>query len=371
MRDSQIHISKDNVIYNYKLIKKRANNFEVAPVIKANAFGHGLTELASIYQELGCRMVIVAYISEAIEIRESGYKNDILLLVPPVKKDLEDLVLLGLETTIAEEETAHRLNEIAKKNNKIVKVHVFINTGMNREGKKPHKIPKFLDSLKKLNHLKIEGILSHFAASDLSENLFNNYQIEQFKKTVQIAKNEGFTFNKIHLHNSGAIFNFPDSNQETFFNLYRPGIASYGLLADKSTADKVGLRPVLSLKTKIHHLIKINKGETCGYNFQFTARRSGNLAIIPIGFGDGLARNLTDKLRVIIRDKFYPIVGFISMDLTIVDIGNDEIEQGDEVIIIGKSNSNEITVYELAEKLGTITYEITTMLSRRLPRVLI
>lgn len=371
MRDSQISISKSNIIYNYDLIKKRANNCEIAPVIKANAFGHGLELMAKVYQEIGNRMVTVAYVNEAKALRDSAYKNDILLLVPPVEKDIESIIDLDLETTLAEEKTAFLLNEEAKRKNKQCKVHIFVNTGMNREGKKPHKVLDFIKYLRDLKFIQIEGILSHFAASDIQENLFNNYQLKQFKKVVSVIEQNQLPIPKKHIHNSASIFNYLSEEDKAYFDICRPGIASYGLLADKTQADKIGLKPILELKTKVHHLIEIQKGETCGYNFQYTAEKSGRLAIIPIGFGDGIPRNLTDKMQVIIKDKLYDVVGFVSMDLIIINIENDDIQQGDDVILIGKSPSHEISVYDLADKLNTITYEITTNLSNRLPRLLV
>ncbi|MDC1067609.1 alanine racemase [Candidatus Kapabacteria bacterium] len=371
MRDSQILISKSNVIDNYNIIKKHANNMEIAPVIKANAYGHGANLLSGIYQELNCRMVIVAYLEEAIEIRNSGYTNDIMLLTPPLNYDIKDIINCNLETTIAEEETAFLLNEHAKALNKTVKVHIFLNSGMNREGKRPEDILKFTKYLSTLKYLKIEGLISHFAASDVVDNMFNTYQINQFKKSLFLLKSNGFNIPKIHIHNSSSLFNYPDSEEQTVFNLYRAGITSYGLLSNSTLAESVGLKPVLTLKSNVHHMIEIRKGETCGYNFNFHANSDGYLAIIPIGYADGLSRNLSNKMRVIINDKYYKVAGYISMDLIIIDVGVDPVKLGDEVIFIGKSNSKEITVYELAEYQGTIPYEITTSLSHRLPRILV
>lgn len=369
MRDSRIYISKENLIHNYNVIKNYANNREIAPVIKANAFGHGLELCGKVYQEIGNRIVTVAYLNEAVKLRESGYINDILILVPPVEKDVNFIVDYSLETTIAEIHTAKKINDYAKSKGILIKIHIFINTGMNREGIRPSNINDFLEDLLMLKNLKVVGILSHFVAGDIEDNMFNHHQIRELKQAVAISTKQGISFDKIHIHNSASIFNYPDNN--SYFNFYRPGIASYGLLPDSKTAINVGLKPVLSLKTKIHHIIPVRRGQTCGYSFAYYAEKDTVLGVIPIGYGDGLRRDLSDKMEVLIKGKRYKVAGYISMDLIIIDLENDEINQGDDVTIIGSNGSDQITVYELAEKLKTIPYEITTQLSERLPRVLV
>lgn len=366
MRDTQIHIDRENLLHNLSVLKNRARNIEIIPVLKANAYGHGLLECSKILED-HVDIVSIAYLNEADLLRKNGFKKDILLLVPPAHKDAKEIVDLELNTTIADYEVATIINEEAKRQNKVIPVHLFINTGMNRDGIKAFKVEIFVELIKAWSNLRLEGILSHYAASDQVNDEYTLKQKQSLSDIIYSLENAGIKINSKHISNTGGLINYIDED----FNKARTGIGIYGLTPNNSLKEKIDLKPVLSLKTRIHHFMELERGDTAGYNFKFISNKTTRLAVLPIGYGDGYSHLLTGKANCIIDNKVFPIVGSICMDLMLVDIGDENFHKGDKVILIGSSEDYQISVYDLADKIGTIPYQITTMLSNRIPRVVV
>ncbi|HEY0426526.1 MAG TPA: alanine racemase, partial [Pyrinomonadaceae bacterium] len=265
-------------------------------------------------------------------------------------------------------EIADKFNKAAKEKGLTAKIHVKIDTGMGRIGVRFDEAREFSEELRKFQNLEVEGIMTHFASADkLDENTFTNLQVKRFYETIAMFEEKGFRPRFKDLANSpGAI-----AHKNSLGNMVRLGGVLYGLGGDVLPREIAlpPLKPVMSLHTKISHLKNVPKGDTLGYGRTFTTEKDSLIATIPIGYDDGYRRSLSNCGRVIIKNQFAPVVGRISMDWTIVDVTNiPEVKINDKVVLIGKAENLEIRAEELAEKTGTISYEITCGINRRVSR---
>ncbi len=365
MRSTIIDINVNNLNHNLLQIEKFSNTAKIIPIIKANAYGHGLTEIAHNLSSPRIAMLGVAFAEEALLLRESGETRDILIIVPPEIEEIEELLKNDITFTLGRLELLPKINEIAKKLNKVAKIHIFINTGMNRDGITPEEMSINGDIFSKYDHINFEGICSHFATSEFSDKSFILNQFDNFNKVLTLSSNYHNQFKYIHIANSAAIINFPES----IFNAVRPGIALYGLMPEKKFAEEMNLKPILSLKSKVKKIQKLHKGDTAGYSFHFISNKDTQIAVIPIGYGDGYSCEFANNSECLINGMRFPLVGSICMDQILADIGNAQVNVGDEVVLIGSQGSEEITVYDLAKRIDTIPYQITTSLLSRIPRI--
>jgi alanine racemase len=274
----------------------------------------------------------------------------------------------NLTPVIYQKEAAENFDRAASEKGIKAEIHVKIDTGMGRIGVRFDEVREFVEVLKLLKNLSVEGLMTHFAAADnLSENDFTNNQIKRFEDAVKIFEENGFRPKYKDLANSpGAV-----AHENARGNMVRLGGVLYGLSDDVLPKEivKPELKPVMSLLTRIAHLKKVPKGETLGYGRTFTTQRTSMIATIPIGYEDGYRRSLSNIGRVIINDSFAPIVGRISMDWTIIDVTEvPDVKVNDRVILIGEQNNLKIMAEEIAEQIGTISYEITCGINRRVAR---
>lgn len=366
MRTTIAEINKDNLVGNYLAIRAYAANSGIIAIIKANAYGHGIIGCAKVLEENGVDFFGVAFPDEGIMLREAGIKTPILVLVQSLTSQAKLYCEYDLQPAISSEEFLKQLSKEAVLQNKTVKAHLFIDTGMSRDGISPEYALEFMKKYKALPNIKIHGICTHFATatSDLD---FALMQLQRFNNTVNLLKENGFCFDYIHAANTAGLVNFPDAQ----FNMVRPGISLYGYYPADEIKEKINLKPIMTLKSKVHIVRRINKDDSVGYDRLFIADKPTTIVVVPIGYGDGYFKTLTGKAECIIRGKKYKIVGNICMDECMVDVGNDLIEVNDEVILIGNQANESITIYELADKIGTIPYEITTSITERVPRVFV
>ncbi len=365
MRATFAKIHVDNLYSNYKQIKAIVGGAKVIAVIKSNAYGHGIIEVARYLQEFGVDYLAVAFVNEGILLRESGINVPILVLVPENDTSIEASVDYNLDYAVESYELAYKLSEYSKLKGKKAKVHFYVDTGMGRDGMAHKQAKEIIKKCMALPNLDIVGLMSHFASSE-SDKKYTYYQLTIFKNLVEELKAEGIEFEIVHIANSGALINCPES----FFNAVRPGIALYGYLRNGNGFD-TRFKPVMELYSKVISIRKIQAGESVGYGRNFIASKVTNIATIPIGYGDGLKRILSDTLFCLIRGKKYKVVGGICMDEIMVDVGTDEIKMGDEVVLIGAQGDEYISGLELAEKSKTIIYEILTSISTRVPRIFV
>lgn len=354
-----IEISRANLLHNIKEIKKIAKNKKVLAVVKSNAYGHGLLEVASVIKE-EVDGFVVGDLDEGLLLRSKIKNETIIVSLPPL--DQEGLKICsnrGFEIFAGNLEFLKFIDSLRLK--KPLIIHLEVNTGMNRTGIEPEKLPETIKLIEKSKNLQLKGIFSHFAT--LPDDLnFAKEQAERFKRALsKVTLPEGTL---IHMENSSGILKF----LLEITGGVRPGISIYGL-----TNSEANLKPVLSLRSKIVDIIRVKMGEGVSYDHVFKADRDMWVATIPFGYGNGYMWNLGGKAEVIVKGIRLPVIGKICMNHMIFDVTplKEQLKIGDTVTLIGKDGDQEITVSELAEKSGTINYEIVTKLSPSIKRIIV
>ncbi|MEI6090679.1 MAG: alanine racemase [bacterium] len=367
MRATRAYINLKNLEDNIEAIRKEIPESEILTVIKANAYGHGAVEIARALRRININYIGVAFPEEGAALRESGDLGEIVCIVPCRKDDVSILLNYNIQTAIFDIDILKYYSNYAIANGKVITAHLFINTGMNRDGIRWDKAVEFMELAKSHKGVKIIGLMTHYATSDFRERSFALGQLKDFNTAYEELKKAGFRFQFVHSANSGAIANLPES----YYNMIRMGISVYGLMPEEELLDQIPLKPVLELKSEVLAIQEVKSGETVGYSFQYFARNDTRIAIVPIGYGDGYRRSLGNKAQCLINGKRYSVVGSVCMDQIFVEIFQDKIKVGDEVVLIGKQGNEFISVYELANFAGTIPYEITTGISSRVPRIIV
>jgi alanine racemase len=368
-RPTWAEINLENLAYNFDSVKQFIDeNIRFMAVVKADAYGHGAVCCAKKLEEKKIDWFGVALPEEGLELRENNIKTPILCLGSFWSGQEKLLLENDLTPVIFNVEIANRFDKAAKDKGIFAKVHIKIDTGMGRLGVRFDEINDFAEKLKKFQNLRVDGIMTHFASADnLNENNFTNLQIQKFHEAVKIFEDKGFQPTFKDLANSpGAV-----AHKNSHGNMVRLGGVLYGLGGDvlPHEIDLPDLKPVMSLYSCISHLKKVPKGETLGYGRTFSTEKDSIIATVPIGYQDGYSRTLSNLGRVIVNNRFAPVVGRISMDWTIVDVTEiPDVKIDDKVILIGESENLKITAEELAGRTNTISYEITCGINRRVTR---
>ncbi len=364
MRKTRVIISKSRFLHNYNFIKSQVGDTKIIAVVKANSYGHGAVELSKLLSKEGVHAFAVAYVEEAVHLRQAGITEPIIVLVQQSVEDIPEIVEYDLQPATGDYDFCQQLSEYSLISNKKTKVHLFVDTGMNRDGVSPDEALQFMKDTKDLAGIEFEGMCTHFASAALDRD-YSNHQLESFTSALELLKANGFKFNTVHTASSATLINYSAAH----FNAVRLGIAMYGYAPDERISFKYDIKPILTLKTNVIVVRRIKQGESVSYNRQYVTDKDTNIITIPIGYGDGYFKTLSGKAECIINDKKYPIVGAICMDEIMINVGDDDVKIGDEVILIGESKSHSITAYDLANKIGTIPYEVTTLIAPRVPRV--
>lgn len=360
-------ISRDALKHNYREIRKRLNGeTSIMAVIKANAYGHGDVEAARVFAKEGCGYFGVALPEEGVRLREAGVGQRIVVLGGIFPEQSEEIIEWDLTPVLFDLKTAKALNEAAEKKGVRILVHVKIDTGMGRLGIVPSDVESFFDALRGFTNLELEGVLSHFSDADSNDRGFTDFQMSSFRECLDAVKAKGFNPGLIHMGNSAATIEV----KEAHFNMVRPGIMLYGSYPAERFASKIDLRPALEFKTRVLLVKRLNPGDSVSYGRSFVARRKTDIAVLPAGYADGVPRALSGKGSVLIRGKRAPIAGVVCMDLTMCDVtGIEGVAEGDEAVIIGEQGNERITAEEIARLTGTISYEILSAVSARVPRI--
>jgi alanine racemase len=367
MRSTFAEINLSDIRFNIESIRRHTSNIPLMAIVKANAYGHGLVEVARVLRSEEVRFLGVAFAEEAELLRRSGDEGEILLIVPPSSFDAETVVRLGVQISAADIDALSAVSAEAVKSGKKVKAHLFIDTGMHRDGIRPDEARRFMRQANALAGIEMVGIMTHFATADSPDRAFALGQLEVFNRTLADLREAGYEFEWVHACNSAAMVNLP----EAWFNLIRPGISIYGMMADEALLGRIDLRPALRLVSRVIKTKAIRKGETVGYGMKYIAPEDTRIAVVPLGYGDGYSRSFTNKSQCIIGGRRYELVGSVCMDQLMVDIGDGEVEIGDRVVLVGSSGGEAISANELAGLIGTIPYEITTRILQRIPRIYI
>ncbi len=359
--------------HNFQMIRSSIpRGTEILAVVKADAYSHGFMDISRELENLGVNAFGVAFLAEGIQLRKSGIDKPILLLGGVYPGQERKCIGYNISTTVFSLEQARVLNQAAAAGKLFRKaqLHLKVDTGMGRLGINHADVPEFLNELKKLPAVTLEGIFSHFASADELDESGQNFtklQSDRFNRAVADARQAGFSPRYIHIANSAASM----SGDIPECNLIRPGITLYGALPSVDFQGKLDVKPVMRLKSRIAMLKWVEAGTTISYARRFTAEARTLIASVPVGYADGYPRALTNKGEVLIRGQRARVAGTVCMDWIMLDVTNvKDVTIGDEVILMGPDNcGNQIYAEELAEWAGTIPYEIFCGISKRVPRI--
>ena len=369
-RPTWAEINLGALAHNLRVIREHAGDgVKILAAVKANAYGHGAVECARRLETEGVDWLGVALPEEGIEVRQAGITRPILCLGGFWSGQASALLQHRLTPVVYRLEMIEALDHAAHDANEIVEVHVKIDTGMGRLGVRADEVPEFCDALARFQHIRVDGLMTHLAAADdESKEEFTDAQLSRFDRAVAIFRERGFDPTFIHAANSAATF----AKRRTTDNLVRPGGSLYGFVRDVFPAniETPQLQPVMSLHSRIVLLKRVPRGEKLGYGCTFETKRDSMIATLPIGYDDGYRRALSNQGRVIVRGQFAPVVGRVSMDLTLIDVTDVAgATLDDEVILLGSDGSVSISAEEVGADAGTISYEITCGVSSRVPRM--
>ncbi len=365
-RPTVAEIDLEALAFNYRQIRKKVpRGTKILAVVKADAYGHGALPISLKLEKLGVHYLGVAISEEGVALRKGGVKTPILILGGIYKDGAEEAIRYGLTPVVFDIESLTHLSKAAKRRGEKATVHIKVDTGLGRLGVPFDQFPVFLKELKKIPNIEIEGILSHFSMTDREEG-YSSGQWEKFQKALATAKDEGVKSRYVHMANSANATLFPEYSG----NMVRPGIMLYGSYPSSNFQSRIELKPVLTLKTRIHFLKPVPAGSRISYGGTFITRRQSLIATLPVGYADGYSTRLSNQGEVLIRGKRSPVVGRVCMDLIMVDVTDlSGVSHGDEAILIGKQGGEQITADEIAGKIGSISYEVLCLIGKRVPRV--
>ena len=370
LRPAWAEIDLDAIAYNTRNIKQLIGHKDLIAVVKANCYGHGVIDIIPTLLENGASRLAVAMISEALEIRENKITAPIMILGFTPLYLGEELINNDIEQTVYDLDYARELSKIALSFNKKAKIHIAIDTGMGRIGFLPNE--KSIDDITEIYSLEgidVVGIFTHFSTSDEKDKEYSHQQFTKMMSMMDELQKRGVNIPLKHVANSGAIIDLPN----TYLDAVRAGIILYGYYpSDQVNKSNLTLKPALTLKATITNVKTLEKDMYISYGRTFKTTDKTIVATIPVGYADGYIRKLGENGKVIIKDQFAPIIGRICMDQFMIDVTNiPDVKIGDEVILLGEKNGLKYNADDIAEKLGTINYEVTCMLKSRLPRVYI
>ena len=363
-------VDLDIMAENMRIIRKMTKSKLLAAVIKADAYGHGSAVLADVLLQNGADRLAVARLNEALELRRSGITAPIFILGHVDTACAAQAVANNINVCMYNYDEAKVFSDAAVKQDTVVKFDIAIDSGMNRIGYKPTvQSVDEIEKISRLPHVVLEGIFTHFCLADCTDKTFTHEQYKRFKWICDELVARGVKINVHHCANSAAILELPQYH----FDMARAGIILYGMAPSHEVGvEGTGLKPAMSLKCTVTHVKRIEVGDGISYGHKFVAKSPRIIATIPAGYADGYTRLLSGKAEVLIHGQRAKVAGNICMDQCMVDVTDiPDVKIGDEVVLFGSQGSQQILADELADKLGTINYEITCMVSRRVPRVYI
>jgi len=371
-RPTWAEINLDNLVHNFQLMKSAVGSkVAIMAAVKADAYGHGAVSCATALERAGCEWFGVALPEEGVALRDAGITRPILCLSGFWEGQEQLMLASQLVPALYRLDLIERFDRASRAAGVVSDYHLKIDTGMGRLGVPSGELPGFLEKAKKFRSLRLDGVMTHFAsADDPAKTEFTAAQMKSFDQSVDLVRGRGFGPSWIHEANSAAAHAIVSARG----NLVRLGGVLYGLWRDVTnrTVEPFDWRPVMSLHTRVLYLKTVPAGTALGYGGTFVAQRESRIATLPIGYEDGVSRALSNRGRVLVRGNLAPIVGRVSMDLTLVDVSEIEgVAVGDEVVLIGSQGEARITAEEIAGRVGTISYEVTCGVSDRVPRIVV
>jgi alanine racemase len=366
VRPTLVEVDLNRLANNFQAIHQHVSPARVMPILKANAYGHGLLRVAQLMESLGADYIGVAVLEEGILLRQNGIRMPILVLGGILGNQVPGFLKHDLTITASSIDKLFQVDEIAAQMGLKAKVHLKIDTGMERIGVHYYNAHSFLESALKCRSINYEGIYTHFANADLADLQDARQQLERFQEVLYFYEKHSLPPPPFrHMANSPAILQLP----EAWFDIVRPGILLYGVYPSASIAHNVIVHPALSWRSRVVYFKVILPGHAVGYGSTWKTDHMVRAVTAPVGYGDGYFRSMSNKAQVIIHGKKYPVVGRISMDQIVINIEWDSAYNDDEVILIGESGGETITCEDLAGWADTIPYEILTNINTRVPRV--
>jgi alanine racemase len=367
LRPTWAEVSLSTLRQNFRTVCDRVGSgVTVCAVVKAHAYGHGAVECARALEQEGAQWFGVTSTDEGLALRDGGIRGRVLLMTGFWRGEEELVLANDLTPAVWQSEHIERLERIADRLRKgEVAVHLKVDTGMARLGTSVAELPSLLDQLRAARHVRMEGFFSHLASAEVMGSAQVEEQLRSFEAACAQVRERGFKPAYWHIANTSAIA----TRTHSWMNFVRPGIALYGYQLPSAKAGELAVRPVLSWKTRIFSLRDVEAGQAIGYSGAYVTQAAARIAALPVGYADGLRRALSSRGRVIVEDQYAPIVGNISMDITLVDVSRVKgADVGSEVIILGESEHCLITAAEHAQIARTIPYEILCNISKRVPR---
>ncbi len=370
LRPTHTIIDLDALRHNIVALREHVGkDTKFMAVVKANAYGHGIVETSLAAQNAGVEYLGVSIPEEGMRLRDGGVRANILILGGMLPEAAELVVAYDLIPTVYSLDLLEALQEEAGRHNAVCRIHIKADTGMNRIGVKS--VEEFRALLKKAlqcPNILVEGLFTHFAVSEIEDKSFTREQGKRFLNYIAAAKEMGLS-PMLHASNSGALLDMPE---ELKFDMVRAGIAMYGYHPYPGCGESVDLKPVLTWKTAITHVKEIQPGDTVSYGRRYTATEPRTIATLPVGYGDGYKRCLSNKAFALIHGKRVPVVGTVCMDQCMVDVtGVDGVQVGDEAVLLGCQGDVCFDADEMAVLADTISWEILLCISDRVPRVYI
>jgi alanine racemase len=365
-RPTWLEVDLEAIAHNVRRVVEMVGpKVAVLAVLKADGYGHGALRVARTALNNGARYLAVASINEGTTLRRSGIAAPILVLGYTPAWQARELALSGLSATVFNLEVARALSRAARELDSPVRVHVKVDTGMGRLGLLPDEVAPFVQDLRALPGLALEGIFTHFSVAD-SDPGYTRWQIERFRQVLGGLAEAGIGFPLVHAANSAAILTMPES----YFTMVRLGVAMYGLHPSPQVRCPPDFRPALAFKTQVAQVKTLPPGSTVSYGNTYQTTGEQRIATIPVGYADGFRRAPRHWGEVLVRGQRAPIVGRVCMDQTMIDVtAIPDVRQGDEVVLIGEQGGEQITAEDVAERLGTINYEVVSEILARVPRV--
>jgi alanine racemase len=364
LRPTVVTIDLGRLRENVARIRERVAPAKIMGVVKANAYGHGAVRVGRELLACGVDQLGVAFLEEGIVLRRAGIEAPILVLGGIIGNQIGHFIEHDLSITASSIHKIRQIDETAQVMGRRARMHLKLDTGMGRIGVNWRNAEAFFEAAMAARWCDVEGVFSHFAASHDHDPSFTREQLDRFLGALEWFPRHGLPTPTRHMANSGAILQHPDA----WLDMVRPGIMLYGVYPDLEVERTVPVRPVMSFRTRVVYFKVARAGTPLGYDATWVAPQDTRVVTLPVGYGDGYRRGLSNRGQVLIGGRRYPIVGRISMDQCMVDIGGDSAYNGDEVVLIGEQGAERIEIEELAELLDTIPYELMVGIAQRVPR---
>ena len=366
-RPTACYVDLDALRWNFRQVREKIGpGVRVLSVVKADAYGHGAREVARALAAAGWESFGVATLEEGVELRAAGIRSPILVLAGVYPEQLGEFIQHRLTPAICETEAFKQLEKEARRRGVTLNFHLKVDTGMGRIGLPSAEVERWLPEMGQIESLKLEGLFSHFSHAESVEGSYTQSQLKAFQLVLKRLRSAGYNPPWVHLANSAAVITLPSAH----FTMVRPGLMLYGAYPSPVMASQVALKPVLSWRTRVLQLKRVPEGSSISYGQIFVTQRESSIATLPVGYADGYPRLLSNRGEVLIRGQRAPVAGRICMDLTMVDVTDIRgVEQGDEVVLLGAQGKAAISADEMARWAETISYEIFTSISDRVPRI--